>query len=310
MAFVLNMIKEVDFEKIDDIGPLIDRYKDTFRESSVSDNFLEQIKTSVSEGRSVLFGAYDEDQILEGIGLFGKASARILLIYADGNVEIEKQLISELCNEFLEEYSYVATGGSWIPWISLSLSQHLVDIGFVKYNRAYMTIARGEIESLAEPALSNGMSFEPYTSTKRDEISELTFRGNNGTVDQDVFPDFFGSRENCVKLVENTEEGRYGLHKEGASWILRDGTAAIGACFMTIRGEDTGYISDIVIDPDNRGKGLGRALIVHSMKQLLESESAITKIELDVTLRNKARYLYESLGFKTAETYAMYTLKE
>lgn len=74
---------------------------------------------------------------------------------------IEKQLISELCNEFLGEYSYVATGGSWIPWISAFLSQHLVDIGFVKYNRAYMTIARDQIESLAEPALPNGMSFEP-----------------------------------------------------------------------------------------------------------------------------------------------------
>ena len=304
------MIKEVDFETIDDIGPLIDRYKEKFRESSISENFLEQIKTSVSDGRSGLFGAYDKDQNLKGIGLFGKASARILLIYADGNVGIEKQLISELCNEFLGEYSYVATGGSWIPWISAFLSQHLVDIGFVKYNRAYMTIARDQIESLAEPALPNGMSFEPYISAKRDEISELTFRGNNGTVDQDVFPDFFGSRENCVRLVENTEEGRYGLYKEGASWILRYGTAATGACFMTIRNEDTGYISDIVIDPDNRGKGLGRDLIVHSMKQLLESESCISNIELDVTLSNTARYLYESLGFRTAETYAMYMFKE
>ncbi|NHI87936.1 MAG: N-acetyltransferase [Candidatus Thorarchaeota archaeon] len=304
------MIKVVEFEKTVDMGPLIERFKEAFREMSISETFLEQLKTSVSNGKNGLFGAYDKEQNLKGIGLFGKASGRILLIYANGDIEIEKQLINEICNKFLGQYSYIATGGSWIHWISASISQHLLDIGFAKYDRASMAIPRSQIESLAVPVVSSGMSFEPYKSSKRDEISDLIFRGNYGNVDQEVFPDFFGSPDNCVRLVENIEKGRYGEYKEGTSWILRDGSVSIGACFITTRSEDAGYISDIVIDPGSRGKGLGRALLIHSMKQLLESESSISKIELDVTLSNKARYLYELLGFKTVETYSTYTLKE
>ncbi|MFW9963332.1 MAG: GNAT family N-acetyltransferase [Candidatus Sifarchaeia archaeon] len=301
------MIKELDFDNIDEIAPILNRYRERFGENSIDENYIELIKNSVSNDSTSLYGAFDEDMSLKGIGFFGKASSRILLIFADGNLEYEKQLVSVLCDRFLGESSFVATGGSWIPWISDNLSQYFIEIGFTKYDRASMMLASDVVENLVESNLPEGMSFEIYSPSKRLEISDLIFRGNNGSVDQEVFPDFFGTPENCSKMLENIEGNRYGEYKEGSSWVLVLDNNIIGACFMTLKNGDAGYIPDIVIEPKYRGKGLGKTILVHSMKRQIESYSNICKIELDVTLRNNARYLYESLGFKTVEKYAMYT---
>ena len=54
----------------------------------------------------------------------------------------------------------------------------------------------------------------------------------------------------------------------------------------------------IVIDPEYRQQGLGRALLSHSIHSLLRVNPSITKIELAVTMSNPAKILYESLGFR------------
>jgi ribosomal protein S18 acetylase RimI-like enzyme len=46
-------------------------------------------------------------------------------------------------------------------------------------------------------------------------------------------------------------------------------------------------------------------LAVHSMKTLLESESGIEKLSLDVTLGNPALRLYERIGFEKSQDYSM-----
>jgi len=303
------MIIEIGIDKINDITSTLDNFRERYGENSIPENFFEQIKTSISNDRISLFGAYDVNQNLKGIGLFGIASGRILLIFADGNLQYENQLVNAICDRFLEEYSYIATGGSLIPWISTPLSQHLIETGFMQYDRAHMTLEKNDVELLDEPLLPSGISFQIYSSSKHDETSELIFRGTDGSVDQEVFPDFFGSLENCSKVLQDIENNRYGEYKEGLSWVLIFDNTIIGCCFMTLMEGNVGYIPEIVIDPEYRGKGLGKAILVHSMKRQIESDSDICKIDLYVTLRNDARYLYKSLGFKTVGEFSMYTLK-
>ena len=191
-----------------------------------------------------------------------------------------------------------------------SVQNHILEIGFTKHDREHRTLPRADIDALAEPVLPSDMYLEPYTEAHRDEISELVFVGNDGHVDQDVFPDFFGTPENCKRLLENIENNNYGEYKESSSWILRQGGVAIGACFMTIRNGDTGYIPDIVIEPAFRRKGLGKAILIHSLKRQAESEQGLAQTNLDVTNSNTAYQLYESLGFQTVREYTMYTWKK
>jgi GNAT superfamily N-acetyltransferase len=244
---------------------------------------------------------------LRGLGLFGKVSSRISFVFADGDNEIEKGIIAFLFDRFSSELSFIVTGG---PWLTESLVRSILDLGFTKHERAYRTLDRTGVEGFSEPVLPEGMNFRIYTESDRGEISDLVFRCTDGHVDQDVFPEFFGTPETCVKLLENIETSVYGVYTEGQSWILSDDDRNIGACFMTCRNGDTGYIPDIVLEHEYRGKGLGKAMLVHSMKRQLESDAKITKVDLDVTLANNARHLYESLGFKDVREYTMYTWKK
>ncbi len=306
-TFFIHMIREIEKDHLDDIDPVINRYRELTNSDSIPDNFEEQIKAAVTSDRACVYGEYSEDGILGGIAFFGKVSKRINFVFADGNVDIEKRLFNALFERFKNDYSHIATGGRWI---SEELSEHIVEIGFAEYDRMSMTLPRRNIENLAEPKLSKEMSFEPYRTDQRDEISELVFEGTNGHVDQNVFPDFFSSVEDCKRLLENIESNRFGDYRESSSWILYNDGAAIGVCFMTIRNGDTGYIPDIVVKDEFRGKGLGKAILVQSTKRLLESDPALTKVDLDVTLSNNAKYLYISLGFEKVQEYSIYTWKK
>jgi GNAT superfamily N-acetyltransferase len=299
------MIREITSNHLEDIKPIFYRLREQI--SDIPDNFLDRISDSVSTGKSVLFAKYSESGSVIGIGLFGKVSNRISLVFADGNLELEKELANALFDRFSKECPYIVTGG---PWLSKSLINHLLDLGFIKHERAYMTLARDSVKSLPEPELPEGMKFQMYTKEHRQGISSLIFTCNDGHIDQDVFPEFFATSENCYRLLENIESDRYGVYKEGQSWLLHVNESNIGACFMTIRNDDTGYIPDICIDPEYREKGLGKALLIHSMKKQIELEDSLTKVDLDVTLSNNARFLYKSLGFTTVQEYSMYTWKK
>jgi ribosomal protein S18 acetylase RimI-like enzyme len=71
---------------------------------------------------------------------------------------------------------------------------------------------------------------------------------------------------------------------------------------ITIQG-NYAYIPDICIDPNIRRKGLGRALLVDTLKRLIEKYSELDGVRLDVTLENPAKHLYDSLGFKELRRY-------
>ncbi len=305
--FFFLMIREIRKDHFDDIDSIIKRYRELTKDDSLPDNFAEQIKDSITENKACVYGEYSEDGFLKGMALFGKASVRINFAYAAGDVEIEKRLVSALFERFKNDYPHITTGG---PWISEELSKHFVEIGFSKYDRMHMTLPRSDIEALAEPELSEGMSFEPYTPEIREKISQLVFEGNDGHVDQNVFPDFFGSLEGSTRLLESIEASRFGDYRESSSWILFSNDTPAGACFMTVRDGDTGYIPDIVIKKEFRGRGLGKSLLVQSMKRLAESEPALSKVNLDVTLKNNARYLYASLGFEKVHENSIYSWRK
>ena len=104
------------------------------------------------------------------------------------------------------------------------------------------------------------------------------------------------------------ENSVYGAYKKPYSWLLKKNDGIIGACFLTIRDNgESGYIPDIVVDPDFQGQRLGRAILIYSMKKLLEGEPSIVQVGLDVTLENNARFLYQSLGFTSVQKYSMYS---
>lgn len=298
---MIRTIKEDELELID---PIITKFGQE-SDSGIPPKFIETVKSSVKEGKAFVYGAFADNNSINGIGMFGNVSKRLSFVYAAGNADLEVELVDTLFNIHSHDCSMIHTGG---PWVTEVISNHLVQLGFRKLDRAYMTLDRKSVEAFDSPVLAENMSFEVYANPHIDELSQVVFKSNDGHIDQIVFPNFFGTPADCKTLIENIEKNVYGEYKEPYSWLLRENGLLIGACLMTIRNKgDTGYIPDIVVVPEHRGKGLGKAILIHSMKEIVAGEPDIVKVDLDVTLENDARFLYKSVGFKNVREYSMYS---
>lgn len=67
-----------------------------------------------------------------------------------------------------------------------------------------------------------------------------------------------------------------------------------------VHAYDTGYVSEIAVAPDRRGRGHGRALLARALAAL--RARGVGTAELEVAAANdRARSLYESLGFRVVE---------
>ena len=298
------MIRQINEDEVGLIEPIMAKFSQE-AEGSVPPNFTDQVKSSVKDGKAFLYGAFTDNNNINGIAMFGNVSKRFSLVYAQGDSYVEVQLVDTVFNNHSADSPYIGAAG---PWVNESIASRLVELGFRKIDRAYMTLARGPIENMETPDLSEDFELEVFNESHIDEVASLMFKGNGDDIDRITFPNFFGSIEACKLLTENIMKNMYGEYKEPYSWLLRENGKLIGACLMTIRNNgDTGYIPDIVIDPDYQGKGLGKAILIHSMKEILEGESDIVKVDLDVTLENKAKFLYKSLGYETVREYSMYT---
>jgi ribosomal-protein-alanine N-acetyltransferase len=67
-----------------------------------------------------------------------------------------------------------------------------------------------------------------------------------------------------------------------------------------VHAYDTGYVSELVVAPEHRGRGHGRDLLSRCLAEL--RARGVDRAELEVAADNeRARSLYESLGFAVAE---------
>jgi ribosomal protein S18 acetylase RimI-like enzyme len=297
------MIRKITEDEVDIIDSIMTKFGQK-TDIGVPPNFVEQLKTSVKDGKAFVYGSFTDNNNLNGVGVFGNVSKRFSLIYAENNSKIEVELIDTIFNNHSSASPYMGAAGQWV---TDSISKRFVELDFRKIDRAYMTVAREPIEALKTPTLPEDFELELYEDSQIDELAQLMFKGNNNHIDQIVFPNFFGSVEACKDLIGNIVNNVYGEYREPYSWLLKENGKLVGACLMTIRKNgEAGYIPDIVIDPDYQGRGLGKAILIHSMKEILEGESDILRVDLDVTLENKALFLYESIGYEQVREYSIY----
>ncbi|MCH9673243.1 MAG: GNAT family N-acetyltransferase, partial [Gammaproteobacteria bacterium] len=82
--------------------------------------------------------------------------------------------------------------------------------------------------------------------------------------------------------------------------IEQDGeTIRIGAIWVDLHGTDL-WLREIQIEPHYQGRGLGTALIRALIERANTAEQGIV---LRVLRHNRARYLYQRLGFEFSDTH-------
>ena len=302
------MIRQIALESFDEIQHLIEEYSASTDEGPFAPTvpLEERLKKGLSEGSIGLYASFENEQSI-GFSVLGLKSGGISIVYASESAEdrflSKKELFDFGFDKLSKEFSLVRIGSSSVD---SSLSEYALTRGFEKYERKHMTLSRDKISSLPQRELHEEFTFAEYTREGKEEIIKLIYESNAGNIDAHVFPNFFSTPEAVDSLIDNIEKSVYGKYEEGYSFVLHKLSKPVGVIFLTQTDDETGYIPDICIQKEERGQGLGRAILVHSFKKMIERKPNITKINLDVTIDNPARYLYESLGFEDVHHYSVY----
>ena len=306
------MIKRLTTENIDDLDGLIEDFLQFMQEKYGQPAFplKEQLQDAISQNTRAIFAVYDQDGKTVGMTVGNHASRWITLFYVQnmlnpsGNsktIIYEKELFEAVFTYLRENSPTVGIARD----LSKALGKHIVELGFQRFERARMSINRSEINELAEPPLPQDFTFTAWNKEMSDLLVKILRQShfNSDHVDEQVFPQFSGV-DGVRFLLEGIENNTYGQFKEEFQKVLNHNGKPIGICFLTTLPSNVGYIPEIAILPSYRGKGLGKALIVHSIKHFIEIEPEIPGVDLDVTLDNiPAAALYSSLGFQERQRY-------
>jgi len=303
------MIDLMEFDRCNDVRSVLEYYLTTLEEDQKPPpSFIDQAIENWKNQRIEIYAKLNQEGQILGIAVLGLVSNSISIIcLAEAAHSLDKFEVEVIVKELFEAgYNRFKTSGEWITAsgeLEGDLQGHAIALGFRGFERASMVIGREILESIADPFLSPDYSFLPFDESMKEALGNLIFKGHVESVDVNVFPMFFSTRELALRLVENTIENRFGEFRSPKdSRILMKGDVLAGVCLITIRG-NYAYIPDICIDPDLRRKGLGRALLVHTLKRLMTNHSDLDGVSLDVTLDNPAKHLYDSLGFKEQRRY-------
>lgn len=299
---MLKQITRDDFNKIESLfDDLIEKRKSTGY--ALSETVKDDVRKWLSNGDAVILAYFERTRPL-GFVMSYPESYMIGIIHVDDtngdNSKVRKRLFDEAFTDLSKNNAIIRTGG---PSIDPGLSEYIVKKGFRKYDRATMRIARKDIDSLPQPSLSNEFDFGTYGAEMCRMAAKLIHRANANHIESETYPEYFGSDDGAMRLIEEIEKHEH----HPFSKVLMRGEELIGVCFIILNADEAGHIAEICVDNDYRKRGLGRNLLIYSLKEAARSKACLDRITLDVTLKNTARRLYQSLGFEDMKEFTVYT---
>jgi len=130
-----------------------------------------------------------------------------------------------------------------------------------------------------------------YASTREEELA--------------VVPWDAPTKEAFLRMQFTAQDTYYHANFPQASYdLVMDGEQVLGRLYLD-RGERAWNVIDIALLPEHRGKGIGSRL----MAEVLAAAGAAAKpVEIHVERFNRARRLYDRLGFRQIADQGVYLL--
>jgi hypothetical protein len=148
------------------------------------------------------------------------------------------------------------------------------------------------------PALPAGYAVLPWQDTLLESHSAMLEHCFRNEIDAQVFPSL-GCLEGCRLLMAEIRR-KSGFLPE-ATLLLVGPEGSCGTVQGVAERGRVGAIQNIGIIPGHRGRGLGRALLLHALAGF--RRAGMTQALLEVTARNEgAIRLYQSVGFRKRKT--------
>jgi ribosomal protein S18 acetylase RimI-like enzyme len=125
-------------------------------------------------------------------------------------------------------------------------------------------------------------------------LAELDWRSFHGTADERLVADTVEEDRQSLEEILGGKIGRF--LDEASCALLREGKELLGAVLVSEHDPRTAVILDLLVEPSERRRGLGRFLLLWTLRAL--TALGYTTARLWVTEANRpARALYDSLGF-------------
>ncbi|MFX1507063.1 MAG: GNAT family N-acetyltransferase [Promethearchaeota archaeon] len=308
------MILKISLGDLEDISTVVDKYQEFYKNeyNNPALDVMKQLKNLLTLKKRVIFALYDQTDHAIGFTVINPSEGEIRVLYVQDSTE-EEENIEYLMHErqlFNAAFTYLKDLTSHVriaTKLSANLKKHIIKFGFQEFRRARLAIDRETVKALVSPKIDSAYILTNWDSEYSFPIADLMakYHYNDQHPDGTLFAKYRGVSE-CKDLIENIMTVKDGLFKDDCTGILIHRNKVIGACFSVIFSEQ-GFIPEIILASEYQGKGLGKALLVHTIKKLTENHSDLSKIELNVTLINAAALkLYKSVGFREIDSYSVF----
>lgn len=148
---------------------------------------------------------------------------------------------------------------------------------------------------LVLPATADRLTVPPVSPADRDSVAQVYL---------DSYPAGVGADDLASALDEMTATftGEYGELRTDASFIARIDSMPVGAVFTTshsIWDPDLNgpFIIDLFVDPAHRRAGVGRALVIETIKACVANQDKALSLRVGQGTSPQAHSLYARLGF-------------
>jgi ribosomal protein S18 acetylase RimI-like enzyme len=304
-------------DTLDDVSDLLDEYGKFIEKQLGIPSFpiKERFKTSLKERNDKISAFYNNNHAPVGIVRTTTEKGNpnevyIMAFYCSEKVKdkgsLEIRLFDTVFNQLKDNHTIVRVAG--MP-LSSNLTDHIISSSFKRFDRWQMSIDKSTVQSLSKPNLPLNYTFTIWNDEYTEPIIEVITNYNDQGVDNELFP-YFKTIDTVRAFIEDLTKNRWGKFEANLTSILTHNGELIGVCFLTVLDNGNGYIPDIGILKTYQGKGLGKKLLIHSLKHYIEMQDS-NEIVLDITLKNAvALNLYKSLGFKFKSEYSVFVWNE
>lgn len=165
--------------------------------------------------------------------------------------------------------------------------------GFTAVERAEMRLPAAV--TIAERPIELGLAFRTLSPADEASVAQLLQRVYHGELEQALFTSTGSEPEDARVLVHDIFHGGVGRWLAGASFGAEHDGELVGC---TLANEFVGgLISEVGVDPAFRRRGLGRAMLARTTRQL--RKAGFVEPRLLVTMWNeRAVRLYRGVGFE------------
>lgn len=172
-------------------------------------------------------------------------------------------------------------------------------LGFNRVEREMMYLPLGNMPASGS-TLPEGYTLETMDKLNIQEYITEERKAYSGSSDEILFP---SSDEEQEEFTRGMFEGSYGRVLPEISRIAMKDGRLVGSCVVSLgpNGEVTGgypLILDIFTSAEHRGKGIAKVLILEAARR--SSAAGYGNLYLWVNMKNEARKVYESIGFRSS----------